>query len=73
VRLQLVGSTRDRRRRDDLRHAVEQLATALVRGEVHMSATELEALAQLCAEHFLPVEAARVRRWKAGTVIPEAR
>jgi len=54
------------RRREDLRHAVDELAEQLATGAIRMDVTELEALAQICAEHFLPVEAARVRRWKAG-------
>jgi hypothetical protein len=64
--LHLVKAAHDRRR-GDLRDAVGRMATAIAAGEIHMDRTELEALAQICEEHFLPVEAARVRRW-----IPEA-
>jgi len=57
------------RRREDLRHAVDELAEQLAAGAIRMDAVELEALALICAEdYFLPIEAARVRRW-----IPEAR
>ena len=59
------------RRRLELRDAVARMATAIARGELTPTPHELEALAQICADHFLPVEAARVRRWRA-VVTPEA-
>lgn len=62
--LQLVAPGHDRRRLE-LRDAVTRLAIAIAHGEVTPQPIELEALAQICAEHFLPVEAARIRRWIA--------
>jgi hypothetical protein len=64
--LHLVKAAHDRRR-GDLREAVGRMATAIAHGEIAPTPCELEALAQICAEHFLPVEAARIRRWIAGT------
>lgn len=52
-------------RRNRLRSAITQFMAAIVAGEVTPIPAELEALAQLCDEQFLPVEAARVRRWIA--------
>jgi hypothetical protein len=55
----------ERQRR--LRDAVEKWATQLADDdeEETLSRPELEALVGLCEEYFLPVEAARVRRWLA--------
>ncbi|HMF61630.1 MAG TPA: hypothetical protein VK595_14715 [Vicinamibacterales bacterium] len=53
----------DRFRRARLQAAVHNLAVAIERGECTPTRVELEALAQLCQEQWLPAEAARVRRW----------
>lgn len=56
------AATIDRRVR--LRQAVAKMAVAIAAGECEPPApVEIEALAQLCDEHFLLSEAARVRRW----------
>lgn len=51
----------ERRRR--LADAVADLADAIVTGEVTPDLIELQALALICDEHQLPIDAARVRRW----------
>jgi hypothetical protein len=60
----LVTPFRDLRR-ERLRNAVAAKERAIASGEAP-DPIELEPLAQLCVDHFLPVEAARVRRWIAG-------
>lgn len=50
-------------RRTRLAGAVAALAIGIERGECTPLPVELEALAQLCEEQWLPSEAARVRRW----------
>lgn len=46
-----------------LRASVANLAEALSRGWVRPQLVKLEALALICQDKGLPVEAARVRRW----------
>jgi len=70
MRPQLVTPFRDLQR-ERLRNAVTGLGAAIASGEVTPTPGELEALAQICVDHFLPVEAARVRRWMAA-LKPEA-
>jgi hypothetical protein len=53
-------------RRARLAEAVAKLAMAIATGAVAPHALELQALASLCEDHFLPREAARVRRWAAA-------
>jgi hypothetical protein len=58
------ATTAERRQR--LREAVAKMATAIDTGECDPpTRAELEAVAALCTEYFLPVELARVRRWMA--------
>lgn len=52
-------------RRQRLRTAIAKMATAIADGECTPTRVELEAVAALCTEYFLPVELARVRRWMA--------
>lgn len=57
-------------RRLRLREAIDKMAAAIATGECQPpSAVELDALAQLCEEQFLPCEAARVRRWRPSCPI----
>lgn len=49
--------------RQQLRECIAKMAEAIATGECHPLRVELEALIQICYDHFLPVEAARVRRW----------
>lgn len=49
-----------------LRAAVKNLGEAIARGECTPQLVELEALALICEDKGLPVEAARVQRWIAG-------
>lgn len=53
-------------RRLRLREAIGKMADAIAAGDLTPLPIELEALAQLCDEQFLPSEAARVRRWMAA-------
>ncbi len=50
----------DRKR---LAKCIGELGDAIAKGECVPTALELKALAQVCDEHQLPMEAARVRRW----------
>ena len=50
-------------RRERLREAVAKMADAMATGACTPSRVELEALALVCEDQFLPTEAARVRRW----------
>ncbi len=44
------------------------MALAIASGEIdELHVVELQALAEICDRHFLPAEAARVRRWMEGT------
>jgi hypothetical protein len=52
-------------RRQQLRECIAKMATAIASGDCTPERVELAALVQICQEHFLPVEAARVRRWMA--------
>lgn len=52
-------------RRTRLAQAVAALAIGIAQGECTPPDVELQALAQLCEEQWLPQEAARVRRWMA--------
>lgn len=54
-------------RRQRLREVIAKMADAIADGEEAPSRPELRELAGLCEDYFLPVEAARVRRW-AGDV-----
>lgn len=56
-----VLPARDRQAR--LHAAVGKLADAIAAGEVTPLEVELEALALLCEEQYLLLDAARVRRW----------
>ena len=47
------------------RAIVAALADAIAAGDVEPSIAELRALAQLCDQRHLPLEAARIRRWLA--------
>jgi hypothetical protein len=50
-------------RRQQLRECIAKMATAIANGDCTPERVELEVLVLICQEHFLPVEAARVRRW----------
>lgn len=50
-------------RRERARASVTRWADRIAAGVYWPSAAELIALVELCEDHFLPVEAARVRRW----------
>ncbi len=50
-------------RRQQLRECIAKMADAIAAGACDPVDVELQALVQICEEHFLPVEAARVRRW----------
>lgn len=50
-------------RRRNLAKAVAQLALAIAAGELRPEPVELQALAAICDDMQLPIEAARVRRW----------
>lgn len=50
-------------RQQRLRERVDTLADRIAAGEDVLSSVELEILIGFCQEYFLPVEAARVRRW----------
>lgn len=50
-------------RRTRLSAAVAKMAHQIDTGAITTSVVELDALAQLCDAHQLPIEAARVRRW----------
>lgn len=52
-------------RRQRLRDAIAKMAIAIAEGECTPTRDELNAVAALCTEYFLPVELARVRRWMA--------
>lgn len=56
----LAASAAQRQR---LREAIAKLATAIAEGGGVPTRLELEALIYLCNKHYLPTEAARVRRW----------
>lgn len=61
----VATDTTERRLR--LRTAIERMSAAILAGECEPpTVDDLRALAELCNEHFLPVEAARVRRWMAS-------
>lgn len=59
--LALVTPFRDLQR-ERLRAAVVAKEQAIDHGEIALDPGELEALAQICWDHFLPVECARLRR-----------
>lgn len=61
LRVDTAVSTIDRRTR--LAGCIAKMADAIAAGELTPSVVELQALAQLCEEQWLPSEAARVRRW----------
>jgi hypothetical protein len=63
MKLQVVRADSPLEKRHRLADAVDRLTLALALGEVTTSRVELEILAQLCEEQWLPCEAARVRRW----------
>ncbi len=50
-------------RRQQLRECIAKMADAIATGACQPVRVELEALIQICQEHFLPTEAERVRRW----------
>lgn len=52
-------------RRQQLRECIAKMADAIATGECTPLRAELDALVLICHEHFLPCEAARVRRWMA--------
>jgi hypothetical protein len=54
-------------RRARLAEAIGKLALAIVADTCEPDIVELRILAQLCDEHQLPVEAARIRRWMAAS------
>lgn len=58
-----AASTVDRVRRARLQTAVHNLGVAIARGDCTPARVELEALAQVCVDAHLYVEAWRVRRW----------
>jgi hypothetical protein len=58
-----VAATTHSDRAARLKSAVTRMAGELDRGERDLCVTELETLEAICREHFLYVEAARVRRW----------
>lgn len=49
-----------------LAQCVAELGAAIASGEVTPEWMELQALALICDENKLPIEAARVRRWMEG-------
>lgn len=59
--------------RDRLRAAVLRLGDAIDMELVEPCLPELEALALLCEDHRLPIEAARVRRWLTGGMVEHGR
>jgi hypothetical protein len=46
-----------------LQQAVAQLGQAMAAGEVDKSVSELQALAGICDDAQLPIEARRIRTW----------
>lgn len=50
-------------RRQHLREAIAKLALVIAEGGGTPSQVELHRIIELCHDHFLPTEAARVRRW----------
>lgn len=70
MKVTAIGTTPDSvrlARRARLVAAVKHLAIDMAAGVTTWEPIELRALAAVCDEHKLPVEAARVRRW-----IPES-
>ena len=53
----------DQARRRRLAECIAKMAAAIAAGECTPTRMELLALAQICREHGLLMEAARVRRW----------
>lgn len=50
-------------RRQRLRAGIAKMAEAIANEGYAPSQVELDRLIELCQEYFLPVEAARVKRW----------